>query len=180
MSFAAHRARKRFGQHFLTDRGIIEDIIQSINPKAGEPMVEIGTGLAAMTQPLVERLGHLTVIELDRDLARQLQAHPQLKVIEADVLKVDFFALAKSMMSHTQTPSKIRVVGNLPYNISTPILFHLLDAVAVIEDQHFMLQKEVVDRMVAKPCSADYGRLSVMLQWCYAMEKRTLGAAALL
>ena len=165
-----HVARKRFGQHFLTDRGIIEDIIQSINPKAGEPMVEIGPGLAAMTQPLVERLGHLTVIELDRDLARQLQAHPQLKVIEADVLKVDFFALAKSMLSQTQTPSKIRVVGNLPYNISTPILFHLLDAVAVIEDQHFMLQKEVVDRMVAKPCSADYGRLSVMLQWRYAME----------
>ena len=165
-----HVARKRFGQHFLTDRGIIEDIIQSINPKAGEPMVEIGPGLAAMTQPLVERLGHLTVIELDRDLARQLQAHPQLKVIEADVLKVDFFALAKSMLSQTPTPSKIRVVGNLPYNISTPILFHLLDAVAVIEDQHFMLQKEVVDRMVAKPCSADYGRLSVMLQWRYAME----------
>ena len=165
-----HVARKRFGQHFLTDRGIIEDIIQAINPKAGEPMVEIGPGLAAMTQPLVERLGHLTVIELDRDLARQLQAHPQLKVIEADVLKVDFFALAKSMLSQTPTPSKIRVVGNLPYNISTPILFHLLDAVAVIEDQHFMLQKEVVDRMVAKPCNADYGRLSVMLQWRYAME----------
>ena len=152
-----HVARKRFGQHFLTDRGIIEDIIQAINPKAGEPMVEIGPGLAAMTQPLVERLGHLTVIELDRDLARQLQAHPQLKVIEADVLKVDFSALAKSMPSQANTLSKIRVVGNLPYNISTPILFHLLDAVAVIEDQHFMLQKEVVDRMVAKPCSADYG-----------------------
>ena len=165
-----HVARKRFGQHFLTDRGIIEDIIQAINPKAGEPMVEIGPGLAAMTQPLVERVGHLTVIELDRDLARQLQAHPQLKVVEADVLKVDFSALAKSMVSQAQPPSKIRVVGNLPYNISTPILFHLLDAVAVIEDQHFMLQKEVVDRMVAKPCSADYGRLSVMLQWRYAME----------
>jgi 16S rRNA (adenine1518-N6/adenine1519-N6)-dimethyltransferase len=165
-----HVARKRFGQHFLTDRGIIEDIIQTINPKAGEPMVEIGPGLAAMTQPLVERLGHLTVIELDRDLARQLQAHPQLKVVEADVLKVDFSALAKSMVSQAQPPSKIRVVGNLPYNISTPILFHLLDAVAVIEDQHFMLQKEVVDRMVAKPCTSDYGRLSVMLQWRYAME----------
>jgi 16S rRNA (adenine1518-N6/adenine1519-N6)-dimethyltransferase len=165
-----HVARKRFGQHFLTDRGIIEDIIQTINPKAGEPMVEIGPGLAAMTQPLVERLGHLTVIELDRDLARQLQAHPQLKVVEADVLKVDFSVLAKSMVSQAQPPSKIRVVGNLPYNISTPILFHLLDAVAVIEDQHFMLQKEVVDRMVAKPCTSDYGRLSVMLQWRYAME----------
>lgn len=137
-----HVARKRFGQHFLTDRGIIEDIIQAIDPKAGELMVEIGPGLAAMTQPLVERLGHLTVIELDRDLARQLQTHPQLKVVEADVLKVDFPVLAKSMGSPAQTPSKIRVVGNLPYNISTPILFHLLDAVTVIEDQHFMLQKK--------------------------------------
>ena len=165
-----HVARKRFGQHFLTDRGIIEDIIQSINPKAGEPMVEIGPGLAAMTQPLVERLGHLTVIELDRDLARQLQAHPQLKVVEADVLKVDFSALAKSMVSQAQPPSKIRVVGNLPYNISTPILFHLLDAVTVIEDQHFMLQKEVVERMVAPPGGRDYGRLSVMLQWRYQMD----------
>jgi 16S rRNA (adenine1518-N6/adenine1519-N6)-dimethyltransferase len=162
-----HVARKRFGQHFLTDRGIIEDIIQAIDPKAGEPMVEIGPGLAAMTQPLVERLGQLTVIELDRDLARQLRLHPQLTVVESDVLKVDFLALAHSM---SQGPHKIRVVGNLPYNISTPILFHLLDAVGVIEDQHFMLQKEVIDRMVAKPSTSDYGRLSVMLQWRYAME----------
>ena len=167
-----HVARKRFGQHFLTDRGIIEDIIQAIDPKAGERMVEIGPGLAAMTQPLVERLGHLTVIELDRDLARQLRLHPQLTVVESDVLKVDFLALAQSMSQGTdsQGPHKIRVVGNLPYNISTPILFHLLDAVDVIEDQHFMLQKEVIDRMVAKPSTSDYGRLSVMLQWRYAME----------
>lgn len=164
-----HIARKRFGQHFLTDRGIIEDIIQAIGPKAGEPMVEIGPGLAAMTQPLVERLGHLTVIELDRDLARQLRAHPALTVIESDVLKVDFRALAASL-STSPPPRKIRVVGNLPYNISTPILFHLLDVVDVIEDQHFMLQKEVIDRMVAKPSTSDYGRLSVMLQWRYAME----------
>jgi 16S rRNA (adenine1518-N6/adenine1519-N6)-dimethyltransferase len=164
-----HIARKRFGQHFLTDRGIIEDIIQAIGPKAGEPMVEIGPGLAAMTQPLVERLGHLTVIELDRDLARQLRAHPALTVIESDVLKVDFRALAASL-STSPPPRKIRVVGNLPYNISTPILFHLLDVVEVIEDQHFMLQKEVIDRMVAKPSTSDYGRLSVMLQWRYAME----------
>jgi 16S rRNA (adenine1518-N6/adenine1519-N6)-dimethyltransferase len=160
-----HVARKRFGQHFLTDRGIIEDIIEAIDPRAGERMVEIGPGLAAMTQPLVERLGHLSVIELDRDLARQLRAHPQLTVVESDVLKVDFAALAGSMGA-----AKIRVVGNLPYNISTPILFHLLDAVDVIEDQHFMLQKEVIDRMVAKPSTSDYGRLSVMLQWRYAME----------
>jgi 16S rRNA (adenine1518-N6/adenine1519-N6)-dimethyltransferase len=167
-----HVARKRFGQHFLTDRGIIEDIIQAIDPKAGERMVEIGPGLAAMTQPLVERLGQLTVIELDRDLARQLRLHPQLTVVESDVLKVDFPALAQSMSQGTdsQGPHKTRVVGNLPYNISTPILFHLLDAVDVIEDQHFMLQKEVIDRMVAKPSTSDYGRLSVMLQWRYAME----------
>jgi 16S rRNA (adenine1518-N6/adenine1519-N6)-dimethyltransferase len=164
-----HIARKRFGQHFLTDRGIIEDIIQAIGPKAGEPMVEIGPGLAAMTQPLVERLGHLTVIELDRDLARQLRAHPALTVIESDVLKVDFRALAASL-STSPPPRKIRVVGNLPYNISTPILFHLLDVVDVIEDQHFMLQKEVIDRMVAAPDTSDFSRLSVMLQWRYALE----------
>ena len=118
-----------------------------------------------MTQPLVERLGHLQVIELDRDLAARLRQHKQLTVHEADVLKVDVTALAKKL--NTQT---LRVVGNLPYNISTPILFHLLDHVAVIQDQHFMLQKEVVERMVAVPASAAYGRLSVMLQWRYAME----------
>jgi 16S rRNA (adenine1518-N6/adenine1519-N6)-dimethyltransferase len=200
-----HIPRKRFGQHFLTDRGIIEAIVQAIAPQAGQPMVEIGPGLAAMTQPLVERLGHLTVIELDRDLAKQLRAHPRLTVIESDVLKVDFRALAVSMSEATSAgprsspvgaaepalpgrrrsaPSggsephavgsvgvhKLRVVGNLPYNISTPILFHLLDAVDVIEDQHFMLQKEVIDRMVAKPSNSAYGRLSVMLQWRYAMD----------
>jgi len=162
-----HIPRKRFGQHFLTDQGIIECIVQAIAPKAGQAMVEIGPGLAALTQPLVERLGQLTVIELDRDLARQLRQHPQLAVVEADVLKVDFTQLAKDACAGIQ---KLRVVGNLPYNISTPILFHLLDAVNVIEDQHFMLQKEVVDRMVASPSTSDYGRLSVMLQWRYAME----------
>jgi 16S rRNA (adenine1518-N6/adenine1519-N6)-dimethyltransferase len=197
-----HIARKRFGQHFLTDRGIIEDIIQAIDPKPGDPMVEIGPGLAAMTQPLVERLGHLTVIELDRDLAKQLRSHPQLTVVEGDVLKVDFRTLAadicsarsegSSVVAEVSPPGrpqrkcapsggsaahevasvgaqKLRVVGNLPYNISTPILFHLLDVVDVIEDQHFMLQKEVIDRMVARPSTSDYGRLSVMLQWRYAM-----------
>jgi 16S rRNA (adenine1518-N6/adenine1519-N6)-dimethyltransferase len=160
-----HQARKRFGQHFLTDQGVIAEIVDAIAPQPGQQMVEIGPGLAAMTQPLVERVGHLQVIELDRDLATRLRLHKHLTVHEADVLKVDVTALAKNL--NTQT---LRVVGNLPYNISTPILFHLLDHVAVIQDQHFMLQKEVVKRMVAAPASAAYGRLSVMLQWRYAME----------
>ena len=133
-------------------------------------MVEIGPGLAALTQPLLERLGHLTVIELDRDLAVRLSSRPGLTVIQSDVLKVDFSELASSLGTTNVGASKLRVVGNLPYNISTPILFHLLDFVDVIQDQHFMLQKEVVDRMVARPASAEYGRLSVMLQWRYAMD----------
>lgn len=157
-----HIARKRFGQHFLSDCGIIDAIVDAIQPLPGQAMVEIGPGLAALTQPLVERLGHLTVIELDRDLAVRLRLHKQLSVIESDVLKVNFSELAPA--------KKIRVVGNLPYNISTPILFHLLNHAAVIEDQHFMLQKEVIDRMVASPSTSDYGRLSVMLQWRYDME----------
>jgi 16S rRNA (adenine1518-N6/adenine1519-N6)-dimethyltransferase len=160
-----HQARKRFGQHFLTDKAVIAEIVDAIDPQPGQAMVEIGPGLAAMTQPLVERLGHLQVIELDRDLAARLRQHKQLTVHEADVLKVDITALAAGLGTQT-----LRVVGNLPYNISTPILFHLLDHVAVIQDQHFMLQKEVVERMVAAPSSAAYGRLSVMLQWRYAME----------
>ena len=166
-----HIARKRFGQHFLTDGGIIDSIVDAIAPVAGQPMVEIGPGLAALTQPLVERLGHLTVIELDRDLAVRLREHAQLSVVESDVLKVDFRALAALMQAKaTSAPmDKIRVVGNLPYNISTPILFHLLAQVDVIEDQHFMLQKEVIDRMVAQPATSDYSRLSVMLQWRYNM-----------
>ena len=195
-----HIARKRFGQHFLTDALIIDAIVQAIDPAVGDAMVEIGPGLAALTQPLVERLGRLTVIELDRDLAVRLRTHAQLDVVESDVLKVDFTALARSMAGEGQggeadasagppqagvnplggqrpaqrqsvgIPACLRVVGNLPYNISTPILFHLLDHVAVVKDQHFMLQKEVIDRMVARPATADYSRLSVMLQWRYAME----------
>ena len=168
-----HIARKRFGQHFLTDGGIIDAIVDAIGPQAGQPMVEIGPGLAALTQPLVERLGHLTVVELDRDLAVRLRLHEQLTVVESDVLKVNFTELSQTMLAAQTAPakaSKIRVVGNLPYNISTPILFHLLEHVAVIEDQHFMLQKEVIDRMVAQPATSDYSRLSVMLQWRYAME----------
>lgn len=180
-----HIPRKRFGQHFLTDGAIIDAIVQAIAPQPGQAMVEIGPGLAALTQPLVERLGHLTVIELDRDLAARLRSHPQLSVIEADVLKVNFkeiMALAPANWSkfaienkanearHNAAAQRLRVVGNLPYNISTPILFHLLAQVDAIEDQHFMLQKEVIDRMVATPATSDYGRLSVMLQWRYAME----------
>ncbi len=177
-----HIARKRFGQHFLTDSLIIDAIVDAIQPVAGDAMVEIGPGLAALTQPLVERLGRLTVIELDRDLAVRLRTHTQLDVVESDVLKVDFTALAHSVTDRAQggmdaaprcnvgAPPSLRVVGNLPYNISTPILFHLLDHVAVVKDQHFMLQKEVIDRMVAQPATADYSRLSVMLQWRYAME----------
>ena len=131
-------------------------------------MAEIGPGLAALTQPLVERLGRLTVIELDRDLAARLRGHAQLDVVESDVLKVDFGALADRLAGAGS--KALRVVGNLPYNISTPILFHLLRWADRVADQHFMLQKEVIDRMVAAPGTADYGRLSVMLQWRYAME----------
>ncbi|MED5621511.1 16S rRNA (adenine(1518)-N(6)/adenine(1519)-N(6))-dimethyltransferase RsmA [Ideonella sp. BN130291] len=159
-----HIARKRFGQHFLVDLGLIDAIVDEIDPKPGEALVEIGPGLGAMTNPLVARSGHLTVIELDRDLAARLAKRPELTVVQEDVLKVDFAELS------SLRGQKLRVVGNLPYNISTPILFHLLDAVDHVTDQHFMLQKEVVDRMAAAPGSKDYGRLSVMLQWRYHVE----------
>ena len=161
-----HQARKRFGQHFLTDGGVIDAIVQAIAPASGQSMVEIGPGLAALTQPLVERLGRLTVIELDRDLALRLRLHTQLEVIESDVLRVDFAPLCAAAAEQ----GGLRIVGNLPYNISTPILFHLMDFAAGVQDQHFMLQKEVVQRMVAPADSADFSRLSVMLQWRYAME----------
>ncbi len=157
-----HVARKRFGQHFLVDDGVIGAIVRAIDPRPGQALVEIGPGLGAMTQPLVERAGALTVIELDRDLAERLRRHPQLDVVQADVLTVDFAAL------HPGRP--LRVVGNLPYNISSPILFHLLPFAHRVQDQHFMLQKEVVDRMAAGPGGKDYGRLSVMLQWRYRIE----------
>ncbi len=159
-----HVARKRFGQHFLTDGGIIEGIVDGISPSVDDHMVEIGPGLGALTVPLLRQLKHLTVVELDRDLVTRLQANPQLTVIDQDVLRVDFLGIAQRAPD-----SPLRVVGNLPYNISTPILFHLLGFVDVIKDQHFMLQKEVIDRMVAAPRSAAYGRLSVMLQWRYEM-----------
>lgn len=128
-------------------------------------MVEIGPGLGAMTFPLLAHLNHLTVIELDRDLAARLRHNDKITVIESDILKVDFADLAAQALPH-----KLRVVGNLPYNISSPILFHLLGSAHLIRDQHFMLQKEVIDRMVATPSTSDYGRLSVMLQWRYDMH----------
>jgi len=162
----SHIPRKRFGQHFLVDQGLIADIVGTIAPKPGDPLVEIGPGLGALTQPLLERCGALTVVELDRDLAKRWRSRAGVNVVESDVLKVDFGALADA------AAQPLRVVGNLPYNISTPILFHLLPWADRVRDQHFMLQKEVVDRMVASPGSKDFGRLSVMLQWRYTLEYR--------
>ena len=159
-----HLPRKRFGQHFLTDDSVIDRIVDAIDPQPGQSVVEIGPGLGAMTGPLAERLDRLSVIELDRDLAQRLRRQPKLEVIEADVLKVDIAALA------VERGQSLRIVGNLPYNISTPILFHLLGAVEHVVDQHFMLQKEVVERMAAGPGGKEYGRLSVMLQWRYRIE----------
>lgn len=160
MSLAAHRTKKALGQHFLHDRRIVERIIQAIDPRPGERIVEIGPGAGALTFPLLQRHGALTAIEFDRDLIAPLgeaaAAIGPLEIIQADVLTVDFSALAAG--------GRLRVAGNLPYNISSPILFHLLDHAAAIIDMHFMLQKEVVDRMASAPGSKVYGRLSVMLQ----------------
>ena len=160
----AHQARKRFGQHFLVDEAIIEQIVRAINPQPADPMLEIGPGLSALTAPLLQSLDHLTVVELDRDLAGRLRLNwkpERLTVIEADALSVDYSSLGDAL----------RIVGNLPYNISSPLLFHLAQFADAIKDQHFMLQREVIDRMVAGPGSSDYGRLSIMLQARYSMEK---------
>lgn len=160
----AHQARKRFGQHFLVDASVIDQIVRAIRPRADDAMVEIGPGLSALTAPLLESVEHLTVVELDRDLAARLRntwAASRLTVVEADALTVDFSTLGASL----------RIVGNLPYNISSPLLFHLAQYADQVLDQHFMLQREVIDRMVAEPGSSDYGRLSIMLQARYAMEK---------
>ena len=160
-----HIARKRFGQHFLVDPTVLDGIVDAVDPVPGQALVEIGPGLGALTDALVERSERLCVIELDRDLAARLRRRSDLMVIEADVLTVDFGALADTL------GAPLRIVGNLPYNISTPVLFHLLRAVERVVDQHFMLQSEVVDRMAAPPATKDYGRLSVMLQWRYAVER---------
>ena len=158
---SCHKARKRFGQNFLIDQGVIHGIVDAVNPHPGERVVEIGPGLGALTHPLLERAGHLHVVELDRDLIARLEkkyTREQMSIHAGDALAFDFSTLGPNL----------RVVGNLPYNISTPILFHLLDQVEAIRDIHVMLQKEVVDRMVAAPGDADRSRLSVMLQrYCY-------------
>jgi 16S rRNA (adenine1518-N6/adenine1519-N6)-dimethyltransferase len=159
-----HVAKKRFGQHFLSDRSTVAAIVDLIAPKPEQRFIEIGPGLGAITFPLLNYLSQMTVIELDRDLAQKLRSIAKLTVVQADVLTVDVTLIAPV------GSGGIRVVGNLPYNISTPILFHLLQYRAQVHDQHFMLQKEVVDRMVAPPDSAAFGRLSVMLQAHYAME----------
>jgi 16S rRNA (adenine1518-N6/adenine1519-N6)-dimethyltransferase len=159
-----HIPRKRFGQHFLVDDAITDGIADLVDPQPGDALIEIGPGLGALTEPLLQRGAALTVIELDRDLAARWRRDGRVNVIEADVLSVDLGALADA------APQPLRIVGNLPYNISTPILFHLLPLAGRVRDQHFMLQKEVVQRMVGAPGHKDYGRLSVMLQWRYVME----------
>ena len=158
-----HVAKKRFGQNFLTDQSIITSLIDAINPKTEEIIVEIGPGLGALTKPLLKKINHLHVVEIDRDIVGWMQneyAKNTVTIHNVDALKFNFATLGKD----------IRVVGNLPYNISTPILFHLLDNLAQISDMHFMLQKEVVERMVAQPSTPAYGRLSVMLQYHLVME----------
>jgi 16S rRNA (adenine1518-N6/adenine1519-N6)-dimethyltransferase len=162
-----HIPRKRFGQNFLTDQGVLHDIIRVIDPQPGDAMVEIGPGLAAMTRLLLESLKQLHVVELDRDLVERLnrQFDPARLIVHAgDALQFDFASIP------VPEGQKLRVVGNLPYNISSPLLFHLADIAPQVQDQHFMLQKEVVERMVAEPGSKAFGRLSVMLQWRYYME----------
>jgi 16S rRNA (adenine1518-N6/adenine1519-N6)-dimethyltransferase len=158
-----HRPRRRFGQNFLVDPSSIQEIIEAIDPQPADRVVEIGPGLGALTRPLSERLDHLHVIEIDRDLARRLRAEfseQKLTVHEQDALHFDFAALG----------SELRIVGNLPYNISTPLLFHLARYTSAIRDMHVMLQREVVERMVAPPSSSDYGRLSVMLQYRFVLD----------
>ena len=162
-----HIPRKRFGQNFLTDQLILSQIIRAIDPRDGDTMVEIGPGLAAMTSLLLEALPQMHVVELDRDLVVRLKKTfpaDKLMIHEGDALKFDFAEIP------VPAGKKLRVVGNLPYNISSPLLFHLADIADLVEDQHFMLQKEVVERMVAAPGSKAYGRLSVMLQWRYHMD----------
>jgi len=162
-----HIPRKRFGQNFLTDSGVLSNIISTIHPQPNDSMVEIGPGLAAMTRLLLQGVAHLHVVELDRDLVTRLQKEfdpAKLTVHSADALKFDFGQIPVT------AEQKLRIVGNLPYNISSPLLFHLADIAPRVQDQHFMLQKEVVERMVAKPGSKAFGRLSVMLQWRYHME----------
>jgi 16S rRNA (adenine1518-N6/adenine1519-N6)-dimethyltransferase len=159
-----HQARKRFGQNFLVDAAVVDSIVRAIAPQKTENMVEIGPGLSALTAPLLERLERLSVIEIDRDLAQRLRdrfSSERLNIIEGDALEIDF----------AQFGDKLRIVGNLPYNISSPLLFALVSCAEHVVDQHFMLQREVVDRMVARAGESDYSRLSVMLQYRYRIQK---------
>ena len=161
---SAHIPRKRFGQNFLVDKGVINDIVSAIRPRADDLMVEIGPGLGALTEPLMKSLNHLHCVEIDRDIIARLHktySPAKLTVHGIDALKFDFGALGQ----------RLRIVGNLPYNISSPLLFHLAEYGERIHDMFFMLQKEVVDRMVAEPSTPDYGRLSVMLQYRFVMDK---------
>lgn len=160
----AHQARKRFGQNFLVDLAVVDAIVRAIAPKRDDVMIEIGPGLSALTAPLLDLLEKLTAIEIDRDLAARLRQRfsvDRLTVVEADALQVDF----------RQFGQALRIVGNLPYNISSPLLFALVDCADQVHDQHFMLQREVVDRMVAQPGGSDYSRLTVMLQYRYQIHK---------
>lgn len=159
-----HKARKRFGQNFLVDEQIIADIIAAIHPEPEDNMVEIGPGLGALTRPLLKKLNHLHVVEIDRDIIARLESdYPKDKLVihAGDALKFDL----------AQLPAPLRIVGNLPYNISSPLLFHFAGYAERIRDMHFMLQNEVVERMVAAPSTPAYGRLSVMLQYRFHMEK---------
>jgi 16S rRNA (adenine1518-N6/adenine1519-N6)-dimethyltransferase len=157
-----HVPRKRYGQHFLHDRGVIAKIVAAVDPQPGDAIVEVGPGTGALTRPLLDRVPRLEAIEIDRDLAARLEAeHPRLRLHRGDVLKFDF----------AQLPTGLRVVGNLPYNVSTPFLFRLVEVADRLRDAHVMLQKEVVDRMVAAPSTSEYGRLSVMLQYRFEMRK---------
>lgn len=168
-----HVAKKRFGQNFLIDQAIITSLVDAINPLPNQIIIEIGPGLGALTKPLLKRISHLHVVEIDRDIVSWMQteyAKPAyvnniLTIHNVDALKFDFAKLVDK-----KSGNQLRVTGNLPYNISTPILFHLLDNLAHISDMHFMLQKEVVERMVAMPSTPAYGRLSVMLQYHLVME----------
>ncbi len=158
-----HRARKRFGQNFLSDPGIIQRIIQSINPRQGDRIIEIGPGLGALTCPILKQIGEMDVIELDRDIIPKLQLNcgldSKLHIHNVDVLKFDFASLDQDQ--------PLRIIGNLPYNISTPIIFHLVEYSSIIQDMFFMLQKEVVERLAARPDTSNYSRLSVMAQYYF-------------
>ncbi len=171
-----HQAKKRFGQNFLHNEAVISDIIDAINPEPGENLVEIGPGLGALTEPVIERAEKLSVVELDRDLAKRLRHHPflapHLTIYETDALKFDFGQLATDK-------KPLRIFGNLPYNISTPLIFHLLTFKDIVQDMHFMLQKEVVERMAAGPDCKAYGRLSIMTQYqCQVIPVMEIGPEA--